>query len=185
VSQERERGGPIFGEREEWRQFAHPEHFEDIVVDVAKNHLATILGTNPVEHDEPAQRSRPGIGDTIQVNHQVPAPAGGDVRLEMLSEVADRGRVESQAVPKLRDERPTLVADFDHRLEHGRPNNSTRGGREKVALENCQKSDSAAQAHHCGSMKKLPKSSARNHPNSARLLFPISADLLESTRLGT
>ena len=77
--------------------------------------------TRPIQAQEPPEGGRAREHHPIQVDHQVGLAPGPDVGFVMLAEVANRVRVQPQAVPEFGHEDAALALDLDHGLEHGGP----------------------------------------------------------------
>ena len=64
------------------------------------------------------QRRRSGESDSQQVDHQVRRPAASGMRLVFPPQILDRVGIESETIPKFRDEQSIDVMNLDVRFKH-------------------------------------------------------------------
>ena len=76
------------------------------------------LTRHAIERHEVAQRGRPRIADPVEVDHQFRPAPGPQMRFVFIAKVHDRGGVEAETIPELRDQDPAFETNLYRGLEH-------------------------------------------------------------------
>src|SRR5208337_2198341 len=119
---DRVQGGSSISDKLEQRgELAGSKHLADGRLDVAEDQSAAVLPRFAVQGDKNPQRRRSRETDAAEIDHQLRTALLAALGFILRSQVLYRGRVESPAIPELRDQDPFMLMDLNRGLQHESP----------------------------------------------------------------
>src|SRR5208337_2258478 len=119
---DRVQGGSSISDKLEQRgELAGSKHLANGRLDVAEDQSAAVLPRFAVQGDKNPQRRRSRETDAAEINHQLRTALLAALGFILRSQVLYRGRVESPAIPELRDQDPFMLMDLNRGLQHESP----------------------------------------------------------------
>jgi hypothetical protein len=111
----------VRGELEKRLELAGAENFSDCRIHVTKNDPATVRSNNPVQGHKVTERRRARKLNSAKVDYKVGTPGLTHMRFVVIPQLQNRGWVEPQAIPELRNQDPTDIMSLNRGLEHQSP----------------------------------------------------------------